>query len=472
MGTLYEQVVEIARMIEGVYQQSREHVMRDKQFRYSGGFSSALTGAEATIQGSSSGSSGNQGKASGVPRQSLGTLVYVSMLVGDFVVVDQIYRSCIVTLYGYKTRVDLLLLDMTDFEIILGMDWLYLYNAILDCHAKIVTLAMPEFPRLEWKCSSVSASSLIISFLKARYMVEKGCLAYLAYIRDIATKTPATDTMLVVWEFSDVFSSDLLGMPPDHDIDFCIDFASGTQTISIPPYRMAPKELKYLKEQLEELQRGLPDRSRSIEEHEQHLRVMLQTLWEQKLYAKFSKYEFWLDYVAFLGHVVSGEGIQADPKKIERAVGLTFAFAEFSYNNSCQSSIEMDTFEALYGQRCRLPIAWFDPGEANLYGTDLVKDSLEKVKLIQERLGTTQSREKSYTDQKARDLSFMVCDKFLLNVSLMKGIMTFEKKGNLSPRFIGPFEVLRRVREVAYELDLPPNLSGVYLAFHVSMLRK
>ncbi|XP_070044822.1 uncharacterized mitochondrial protein AtMg00860-like [Nicotiana tomentosiformis] len=57
--------------------------------------------------------------------------------------------------------------------------------------------------------------------------------------------------------------------------------------------------------------------SHSLEEHEQHLRVVLQTLREKKLYAKFSKCEFWLDLVAFLGHGVSGEGIKVDPRKIE-----------------------------------------------------------------------------------------------------------------------------------------------------------
>ncbi|XP_070023180.1 uncharacterized protein [Nicotiana sylvestris] len=64
----------------------------------------------------------------------------------------------------------------------------------------------------------------------------------------------------------------------------------------------------------------------------------------------------------------------------------------------------------------------------------------------------------------------MVGKKVLLKVSLMKGIMRIGKKGKLNQRFIGPFEVLRRVGEVAYELALPPSLSGVHLVFHVSML--
>ncbi|XP_070032394.1 uncharacterized protein [Nicotiana tomentosiformis] len=66
----------------------------------------------------------------------------------------------------------------------------------------------------------------------------------------------------------------------------------------------------------------------------------------------------------------------------------------------------------------------------------------------------------------------MVGKKVVLKVSPLKGIMSFEKKGKLSPRFISPFEVLRRVGEVAYELALPPTLSGVHLVFHVSMLRR
>ncbi|XP_070004650.1 uncharacterized protein [Nicotiana sylvestris] len=88
-------------------------------------------------------------------------------------------------------------------------------------------------------------------------------------------------------------------------------------------------------------------------------------------------------------------------------------------------------------------IVWFEPGEARAYGTDLVKDSLEKVKLIQERVRTTQSKQKSCMDQKARNLSFMVGEKLLLKASPMEGIMRLGKKGKLSPRLFVPFEVLR-----------------------------
>ncbi|XP_070023192.1 uncharacterized protein [Nicotiana sylvestris] len=185
--------------------------------------------------------------------EPLGTPVHVSTPVGDSVVVDWIYRSCVVTFYGFDTRADLLLLDMIDFEVILGMDWLSPYHAVQDFHAKIVSLAIPGLPRLEWKGSTVDTSSRVISFLKARQMVEKGCLVYLAYVRDTTAESSTIDSVLVVREFADVFPSDFPGMPPDRDIDFCIDLDPCTQPISIPPYHMSPKELKELKEQLDEL---------------------------------------------------------------------------------------------------------------------------------------------------------------------------------------------------------------------------
>ena len=81
-------------------------------------------------------------------------------------------------------------------------------------------------------------------------MVEKGCLAYLVYVRDSSAEVPSMNYLPVVRELPKVFPADLSGMPLDRDIDFCIDLASGTRPISIPPYRMAPPELKELKEQL------------------------------------------------------------------------------------------------------------------------------------------------------------------------------------------------------------------------------
>ena len=78
-------------------------------------------------------------------------------------------------------------------------------------------------------------------------------MAYLAHIRDTSIETPILESIPEVSEFSEVFPTDLLDLPPDRDIDFCIDVETGTQPISIPPYSMAPAELKELKHQLQDL---------------------------------------------------------------------------------------------------------------------------------------------------------------------------------------------------------------------------
>ena len=75
-----------------------------------------------------------------------------------------------------------------------------------------------------------------------------------------------------------------------------------------------------------------------------------------------------------------------------------FPLAEFAYNNSYHSSIKMASFEDLYGRRCRSPIGWFDAFEVKPWGIDLLRESLDKVKLIQNRLLIAQSRQKSYAD--------------------------------------------------------------------------
>ncbi|XP_070035916.1 uncharacterized protein [Nicotiana tomentosiformis] len=217
MGTSYHLVMEIARRIGGYHQRVREQILRDKRFRHSGGFSGALSGGSGSTY---SYVSSLFAHFLDIPHESLGTPLFVSTPMGDSVIVDQIYRSCVVTFCGYETREDLLLLDMTDFEVILGMDWLSPYYAILEFNAKTVTLAMPVLPRLEWKGSSVSIPSRIISFMKARHMVEKGYLAYLAYVRDTTAESPAIDSVPIVREFFDVFPYDLLGIPLDRDIDF------------------------------------------------------------------------------------------------------------------------------------------------------------------------------------------------------------------------------------------------------------
>ncbi|WMV57783.1 hypothetical protein MTR67_051168 [Solanum verrucosum] len=96
---------------------------------------------------------------------------------------------------------------------------------------------------------------------------------------------------------------------------------------------------------------------------------------------------------------------------------------------------------------------------------------MEKVKVIQERLKTAQSRHKSYTDVRRRELEFELNVWVYLKVSPMKGVMRFGKKGKLNPRYIGPYRISKRIGNVAYELELPQELEAVHPIFHISMLK-
>ncbi|WMV54949.1 hypothetical protein MTR67_048334 [Solanum verrucosum] len=111
-------------------------------------------------------------------------------------------------------------------------------------------------------------------------------------------------------------------------------------------------------------------------------------------------------------------------------------------------------------------------GEAALIGPDSVLDAMEKVQLIRDRLMTAQSRQKSYADVRRRELEFQVDDWVFLKVSPMKGVMRFGKKGKLSPRYVGPYRILKKVGKVAYELELPADLAAVHPVFHISLLKK
>ncbi|GKE24928.1 putative reverse transcriptase domain-containing protein, partial [Tanacetum coccineum] len=145
---------------------------------------------------------------------------------------------------------------------------------------------------------------------------------------------------------------------------------------------------------------------------------------------------------------------------------------EFSYNNSYHTSIKAAPFEALYGQKCRSPICWAEVGDAQLTGPEIVHETTEKIFQIKKRIQAARDRQKSYADRRRKPLEFEVGDKVMLKVSLWKGVIRFDKRGKLNPRYIGPFKIIAKVGTLAYRLELPEQLSRVHSTFHVSNLKK
>ncbi|XP_050215347.1 uncharacterized protein LOC126666355 [Mercurialis annua] len=277
---------------------------------------------------------------------------------------------------GLDLLVDLSLLEVLVFDVILGMDWLAQHYANVD------------FPK---KTGDKTKSSMnIVSAIKAYRKLRKGCQGFLAIVQDVKKKHVELSDVSVVSEYPDLFPEELPGLPRDREIELCIISSvspwgapvlfmknerwiaptlSGYHKLKIrdddiwkTAFRTRYRHYEFLvmsfrltnaptafmdlmngvfKPFLDQFVIVFMDNimiySCTEEEHAHHLRLVLQTLREHQLYAKFSKCEIWLTKVAFLGHVVSQSGIKVDPKKIE-------AVMKWKYPNSVtevQSSLSL-----------------------------------------------------------------------------------------------------------------------------------
>ena len=122
-------------------------------------------------------------------------------------------RNHTLSLYGYETEVDLIPLELHDFDIILGMNWLSKYKALIDCYAKTVTFQTLEGERMIFKGEKILKPIALISVVIAQRILRKGCMRYLAYILNFDDEGPQLKDIPIVKEFPDVFPEELPGLP-------------------------------------------------------------------------------------------------------------------------------------------------------------------------------------------------------------------------------------------------------------------
>ncbi|GJS46014.1 putative reverse transcriptase domain-containing protein [Tanacetum coccineum] len=238
----------------------------------------------------------------------------------------------------------------------------------------------------------------------------------------------------VVQEFPEVFPEDLPGIPPTRQVEFQIDLVPGATPVARAPYRLAPSEMKELAEQLQELtDKGF-------------IRPSSSPWGAPVLFVKKKDGSFWMciDYRELNKLTVKNRyPLPRIDDLFDQLQGSSiYSKIDLSYHASIKAAL----FEALYGQKCR--------------------------SLIKQRIQTARDRQKSYTNLKRKPMEFQVGDKVMLKVSPWKGVVRFGKRGKLNPRYVGPFKVLKKVRAVAYKLELPQELSRVHNTFHVSNLKK
>ncbi|XP_073137097.1 uncharacterized protein [Henckelia pumila] len=252
----------------------------------------------------------------------------------------EIVINCVIRFDESIMITNLIKLSMFDFDCIIGMDTLTNYRATVDCFHGVVRFR--PYVGGKWNFYGDDSRSRIplVSALQMFGLLSAGNEGYLIYAVDATQeKGLKVSDIPVVEEFPDVFPEEIPGFPPQREIDFSIDLMPGANPVSRAPYRLAPAELKELKEQLQDLlEKGYIRPIASYEsvrkifqrqhfehdmEHRDHLRLVLQTLRTAQLYAKFSKCEFWLDRVVFLGHVISAQGVSVDPSKIDVVLNWT-----------------------------------------------------------------------------------------------------------------------------------------------------
>ena len=183
----------------------------------------------------------------------LGYVLEIATPIGESLWPSQMLKGSLFSIEGQDMEANLIVIDLKGLDVILGMDWLSLNYASVDCFRKEVLLKRPGLPVVIFFGERRRVPSSLISAIYVRWLLQKGCKGYLAHVVDARSDDVRLEDVPVVREFLDVFPDDLPGLPPERETDFPIDLVPGTAPISLPPYRMAPAKLKELKAHLQEL---------------------------------------------------------------------------------------------------------------------------------------------------------------------------------------------------------------------------
>ncbi|XP_074342281.1 uncharacterized protein LOC141679774 [Apium graveolens] len=170
--------------------------------------------------------------------------------IGNYVIISDIYPECTIVVGDRNYKVNLLPMEMHDFDIILGMDWLSEHRATIDCQGKRVIFGDTDKPKFVYQGSQPKGDVKLISALKASKLLSKGCDGYLAFVKDTSKDESRIEDYPVVKKYEDVFPDEIPGLPPHREVEFTIELVPGSEPISKAPYRMALLELQKLKEQL------------------------------------------------------------------------------------------------------------------------------------------------------------------------------------------------------------------------------
>ncbi|XP_075489589.1 uncharacterized protein LOC142528426 [Primulina tabacum] len=243
-----------------------------------------------------------------LPYVSLDVILSVSTLMGHSVLAKHLVLCCPLDFEGNELTANLMILEMEHFDCILGIDLLTTYRATVDCYKKLVHFRTTESSSLFFYGEGARPPMPVVSTLKACHALESGGEGYLIYAIDLSTSSVGIYDLPVVCEFPNVFTDDIPGFHPIREVEFGIELVPGTAPISHAPYRLAPSEMRELKQQLQDLlDKG-------------YIRSSVSPWGAPVLFVKKKDGSMRL---LFLCHVISKEGFSVDSSKIEVARPLT-----------------------------------------------------------------------------------------------------------------------------------------------------
>jgi len=165
--------------------------------------------------------------------------LYVSVPTEKTIKCDVMHKSCPITLDQEEFKGDLIQLDLPEFDIILGMDWLPRYRVKINCQKQRVPLKGRGGRKIYFLVDNSSTECPVISSMAARKLVRQGCVACVCCLTKDRKEEVKLKDILVVREFPDMFPKKILKVPSEREIDFEIELKPGARPISKPPYRMA-----------------------------------------------------------------------------------------------------------------------------------------------------------------------------------------------------------------------------------------
>ncbi|KAL0556870.1 hypothetical protein IC582_005387 [Cucumis melo] len=189
----------------------------------------------------------------GLEVEPLGSILSVSTPSGAVMLSKDKIKACQVGVANHMLDVTLLVLDMQDFDVILGMEWMFTNHASIDCFRKEVDFNPPSRTSFKFKRAGIVCVPKVISALKASKLLNQGTWDILASVVDTREPEVSLSSESVVREYPNVFPDELPRLPPIREVDFAIELEPDIFPISKAPYRMAPAELKELKVQLQKL---------------------------------------------------------------------------------------------------------------------------------------------------------------------------------------------------------------------------